>query len=149
MSALKSETKVTLEWIEGEDLEIKFNSELMNDVTIKRKGVPSEKMGGEARKLLAAALAECMCSTLYFLLKWAKVDFSVLRAEAVPVTSKDEKGRLYVDRIDLMINLEIKGDQDDLKRLSRVENLFKRGCLMSRSIKKGIEINYKIITERR
>ena len=139
-----SEVKVELEQLEDGDLLIKFNSETMDDLIVKKAGVPKEKMGGEARQLLAAGLAECMCSTFISLLEWARVKCGKLDATVTVSTEKDERGRLCVDRLDVNIEVEIPGDEDFMKRFRRAENLFKRGCLMSRSLERGIKISYKI-----
>jgi organic hydroperoxide reductase OsmC/OhrA len=147
MSKFQSEAKIELEWLEGEDFKIRFDSEgLKLTLVVERSRVPPEKVGGEARMLLAAALAECMASTLFFLLKWAKVEVKRFSATANAVTGKDEAGRLNVDSVDLTLNLDIPKDEETLKKFERVKTLFKRGCLMSRSLEKGIKVNYSIVT---
>lgn len=144
--SFKSEAKIDLELLEGGDLKVRFNSECLDDLTIRRAGVPREKIGAEARELLAASLAECMCSTLFFLLDWAKVKYTGFRASAHVATGKDEKGSVHVNSINLAINLKIPKDEETLKRFKRVESLFKKGCLISRSLEKGIKIDYSIKT---
>jgi len=143
--AFQSEAKVELELEEG-FLKVKFNSENMNDITIKLSQVSSESIGAEARKLLAASLAKCMCSTLLFLLKWARVKFEKFRAVANVSVTKDEKGKLCVGEIKLKIHIKIPKDNETLERFKKVEKIFKRGCLMSRSIERGIKVSYSIIT---
>jgi len=145
--SFKSEIKIELEQPKDGDMLIKFNSETMNDLIVKKAGVPKEKMGGEARQLLAASLAECMCSTLISILEWARVKYRKLNATVTVSTDKDERGRICVDEIDVKIKLEIPEDEESEKRLRRAENLFKRGCLMSRSLERGIKVNYKIETK--
>jgi len=147
MSIFKSDAKIELEMLEGGDLKIKFNSRTMDDLIIKRAGIPQEEMGAEARKLLAASLAECMCSTLLFMLKWAGVKVENFKAVAEVITAKDEKGRNCVNNINLTIYLHIPKDENMMKKFKRAENLFKRGCLMSRSLERGIKINYRIEAE--
>ena len=142
--SFKSEAKIDLELLESGDLKVRFNSECLNDLTIKRAGVPKEKIGAEARELLAASLAECMCSTLFFLLDWAKVKFTGFRASAYVATGKDEKGSVHVDSINLAISLKIPKDEETLEKFKRVESLFKKGCLMSRSLERGIRVGYSI-----
>ena len=51
--SFKPETKIELEQMESGDLLIKFNSETMEDLIVKKAGIPKEKMGGEARQLLS------------------------------------------------------------------------------------------------
>ena len=145
--SFKSEIKIELEQPKDGDMLIKFNSETMNDLIVKKAGVPKEKMGGEARQLLAASLAECMCSTFISILEWARVKYRKLNATVTVSTDKDERGRICVDEIDVKIKLEIPEDEESEKRLRRTENLFKRGCLMSRSLERGIKVKYKIETK--
>jgi len=147
MSTFKSEAIIELEWLGGEDLKIKFNSECMNDLMIKRSNISPEKVGAEARKLLAASLAECLGSTLLFLLKWTRVKLNKFYAVASAITGKDEKGRICVDSINLTIHLNIPKDEETIRKFERVKNLFKRGCLISRSLERGIKVNYSIVTE--
>jgi len=141
--SFKSETKIELEFLK-QDLRIKFHSDRMRDLILKRSQVPREKLGSEARRLLAASLAECMCSTLLFLLKWAGVDSEGFKATAETITSKDEKGRLCVDSINLTVHLDILEDVETSKKIQRVESLLKRGCLISRSLERGIRVRYSL-----
>jgi organic hydroperoxide reductase OsmC/OhrA len=145
--SLLPEIKIELEQPHGGDLHIKFNSETMGDLVVKKAGVPKEKMGGEARQLLAASLAECMLSTFASLLDWARVKYSKLRADVTVSTEKDEKGRLCVGQINVNIEVETPDDEESQKRLKRAEALFKRGCLMSRSIERGIKVSYAVNTK--
>jgi len=145
--SLKPKIEIELEQPKDGDLLIKFNSETMKDLIVRKTDIPREKMGGEARQLLAASLAECMCSTLTSLLEWARVKYRKLHATVTVSTEKDDEGRLCVDRIDVNMEVDIPKDEDSEKRFRRVENLFKRGCLMSRSLERGIRINYKIDTK--
>jgi len=142
--SFESEVKIELEQPRDGDLLIKLNSDSMNDIVVKKTGIPKEKMGGEARQLLAASLAECMCSTFVSLLEWARVKYEKLHATVTVSTGKDEKGRLCVSQIDVDMKVEIPEDEETIKRFGRAENLFKRGCLMSRSLERGIKVNYRI-----
>ncbi|MBS7633314.1 OsmC family protein, partial [Candidatus Bathyarchaeota archaeon] len=103
-----------------------------------------QKMGSEARQLLAASLVECMCSTLISLLNWARVDLKMFQAEAKVISGKDEEGRLCIDSINVNVNIGIPEDEETLRKLKRAEILFERGCLMSRSLKRGIKVNYSV-----
>jgi len=144
--AFTSEVKVELERLENGDLKIKFNNENMQDLIIKRAGVPKEKIGAEARALLAASLAECLGSTALFLLNWANINLKKFQTTVNVLTDKDEKGRICVDTLNMKINIDIPKDEETTKKLKRVKRLLERGCLMSRSLKRGIKVNYEINT---
>jgi organic hydroperoxide reductase OsmC/OhrA len=146
VSLFKDEAKIEIEWFDGGNLRINFKSGSMNDLAMDRSRVPPDNAGGEARKLLAASVAECMGSTLFFLLKWANVEFKGFRATAEAVTAKDEKGRLCVDGVNLTIDVDISKDEETLRKFERVKNLFKKGCLISRSLERGVKAKYSIVT---
>lgn len=142
--AFKSSLKVNLEKVDQGDLKITFDSPTMNDLLIKKSGIPREQMGGEARQLLAASISECLCSTLISLLEWSRVNVRKFLAQAEVVSGKDEEGRLCVDTININIDVEVSEDKETLKRFERALTLFGRGCLMSRSLKRGIKVNYSV-----
>jgi len=144
--SFKSKVIIGLERLENRDLRIKFDNITMEDLIIKKSGISKEKMGGEARQLLAASLVECMCSTLISLLDWARVDLKMFQADAEVISGKDEEGRLCVDSINMKLIIRIPEDEETLRKFKRAETLFERGCLMSRSLKKGIKVNFSINT---
>ena len=142
----RSEVRTKLERLENGDLKIRFGCETMPDLTIGRSGVPKEKIGAEARSLLGASLAECMGSTLLFLVNWAKIDLRGFEAMATVSTGKDQKGRVCVDIVNVEFDVRIPKDEETMKRFEKVKRLFKRGCLMSRSLANGVRVNYSINT---
>lgn len=145
--SFKTETKIELERLENGDLLIKFNSETIRDLIVKKRETLKEKMGGEARQLLAASLAECMCSTFISLLDWARVDYEGFQADVDVFTGEDDKGRLCVDSIEAKIDVKITEDEETKRKFKRAENLFKRGCFMSRSLKRGIDVRYSVAAQ--
>lgn len=146
MAIFQIETGIELELMENEDVRIRFNSDSMEDLIIRRPRAPRTEDTAEARKLLAASLAKCICSTLLFLLKWAGIESRGFRATAEVVTAKDAEGRLCVDSINLTFRVDTHNDEETEKKIKRVWNLFKKGCLMSRSLERGMKINYTIVT---
>jgi organic hydroperoxide reductase OsmC/OhrA len=140
--SFKSKIGIDIERLESGDLTIRFNNENIKDLVIKKE----MKKGGEARQLLAASLAECMCSTLIFLLDWKKIDVKKFHTKAEVVTQKDDQDRICVDSINLEIQIDTPKDDQTIRKLKRVKNLFKRGCLISRSLEKGVKVNYSITT---
>jgi len=144
MAAFKPKVKVELELLKGEDIKIRFSSRSMDELIIARTRIPKEERGGEARELLAASLAECACSTLLYLLKWARIDLKDLHATAEVATKEDKDGRLCVDSINLKIHVDTPKNDETTKRLERVKTLFSKGCLISQSLEKGIRTTWTI-----
>jgi len=140
----KPQIKVEMKLLTGEDMKIKFNSRSMDDLIIARSRVPREETGGEAQELLAASVAECMGSTLFFLLRWAQIKLEDFQATVEVITDRDEQGRNCVMGINLNLDVDVKKDDETLKKIDRVKNIFNRGCLISRSLERGIKVNYSL-----
>ena len=142
--SFRSEVKVEIESLENKDLIIRFNSEVIDDLIIKRHGVSVEKMGGEARRLLAASLATCFCSAFLSILEHVGVKYRRLRGDVTVHTGEDGTGHLRVDEIKIDLKVEIPKGKDIAEGFRRAERIIRRGCLISRSLEKGIKVSYEI-----
>lgn len=144
MSWLGSKVKIEIEWLGKEDFRIKFDSKAMDNLTVAKSRIPREERGGEARELLAASVAECMMSTLLFYLKWAKLEFDGLKTLVEIVTDKDDKGRYSVGAVNLNFVVDSANDEHALRKVERAKKMLDRGCFISRSLTRGIRVNYSI-----
>ncbi len=144
MSWLGSKVRFEIEWLGQEDFRVKFDSKAMDDLTVAKSRIPREEQGGEARELLAASVAECMMSTLLFYLKWAKLEFDGLKTLVEIVTDKDDIGRYSVSEVNLNFVVDSANNEGTLKKVERVKKMLDRGCLISRSLARGIRVNYSV-----
>jgi len=141
------EVKIMLECFENNDVLIRFNSEVMPDILIKKSKVSREKLGGEARALLAASVTECLISWLTFLLNKARIKVKSLQAITTVTTGLDESEQNVVKEINIKVDVKIDGEDDSYQRFERIKNLLLRqGCLISRSLEKGIKVSFKFFT---
>jgi organic hydroperoxide reductase OsmC/OhrA len=137
--------RVELECFENNDVVIHFGSEVLPDIVLAKSKFPQEKLGGEARALLAASVAECMVSWLTYLLGRARVKVGFLKASAEAVTGLNEDGQNVVKEVYVKIDLKVDGDGGSYQRFERIRNLLLRqGCLISRSLEKGIRVTFSI-----
>ena len=146
-----SEVVVEVEHVKGGDLLIKFNSETISDMIIRRAGVPREKIGGEARMLLAASIGECICSALTSALEIVKLEYDRINAAITVNVKEDESNMLYIKSIDVNMRLKAPKDEGSIEKFKRAKALLgrmlRRGSLISRSMEKGIKINYEVEME--
>ena len=146
-----SEVIVEVEQTKGGDLLIKFNSETMSDMIIRRAGVSKEKIGGEARMLLAASVGECICSALTSALDLVRLEYDRVSASITVNMEEDEANMLYIKSIDVNMRLKAPKDEGSIEKFKRAKALLsrilRRGSLISRSMEKGIKINYEVKME--
>jgi len=133
---------VELEYLGGLDFKVKFAHGAVDDLVVAGSRVSPEQMEGISRKLLAASVAYCTTGWLFTLLKKTRVDVDALKSKAEVTTVKDESGRDYVNEIGLQIQVEV--PNEDLTAFERCKAIVERGCLITRSLRKGIKVTASI-----
>ena len=133
---------VELEYLGDVDFKVKFGHGAMDDLVIAASRVPKGQSGGVARKLLAASVTYCMAGWLFTLLQKTRVDVNALKAKTEVTMGKDESGRDFVDKIDMQIQVQI--SDEDVNAFERCKSIVNRGCLISRSLIKGVKVTHSI-----
>lgn len=133
---------VELEYLGDVDFKVKFRHGAMDDLVIATSRVPEDQSGGVARKLLAASATYCMTGWLFTLFQKTRVDVNALKAKIEVKMGKDESGRDFVDKIDMQIQVQI--SDEDVNAFERCKSIVNRGCLISRSLIKGVKVTHSI-----
>ena len=129
---------VELEYLGDLDFKVKFAHGAVDDLVIAGSRVPPEQVEGISRKLLAASVTFCTTGWLFTLLKKTRVEVVALRSKAEVTMAKDESGRDFVGEIGLQVQVEV--PDEDLIALERCKAIVERGCLITRSLTKGIKV---------
>lgn len=98
--------------------------------------------GPSPEQLLAAGVANCLCASLYFALTKHRQTADGLKADVVVSTSRNERGRLRVERISVAIALADGSYSEDL--LNRALGQFEDFCTVSESVKRGLPVEVSI-----
>jgi len=133
---------VELEYLGDLDFKLKFAHGAIDDLVIAGSRVSPEQMEGVSRKLLAASVVYCTTGWLFTLLKKTRVDVGALRSKAEVTIAKDESGRDFVNEIGLQVQVEV--PDQDLIAFERCKEIVERGCLITRSLRKGIKVTASI-----
>jgi osmotically inducible protein OsmC len=133
---------VELEYLGDVDFKVKFGHGAMDDLVIVASRVPEDQRGGVARKLLAASVTYCMAGWLFTLLQKTRVEVNALKARTEVTMGKDESGRDFVDKIDIQIQVQI--SDEDVNAFERCKSIVDRGCLISRSLIRGVKVTNSI-----
>jgi uncharacterized OsmC-like protein len=99
--------------------------------------------GPSPEGLLAAAVANCMCSSLVFALNKFKGDPGRLTATATCKTDRNESNRLRVTHISLDIMLG--APPDGLPHLDRALAQFEEFCTVSESVRAGVPLTVNVL----
>jgi uncharacterized OsmC-like protein len=98
--------------------------------------------GPNAARVLGAAVGNCLSASLLFCLRRARVNVEGMRTEIRGRITRNEQGRFRIAGITARILAEIPPDEQD--RVARCLDLFEDFCIVSGSVRQGIEIDVEV-----
>lgn len=139
----------------GFELSLDLVDEYVFDVDFGLPGVPGlrmdepEPMGGgdgpNAARLLAAAVGNCLSSSALFCLRKGRVSVTGMRTEVRTALTRNEAGRLRIGKIEVDLH-PIVADEDQA-RMARCLDLFEDFCLVTESVRGGIDVGVEVEVE--
>lgn len=101
-----------------------------------------DRHGPNASRLLAAAAANCLSASLLFCLAKNNVEAASLVTEASGSLIRNDKGRLRVGRIDVVIRLATADHDAKIKRCSQ---MFEDFCVVTASLRQGFPVGVQVL----
>lgn len=140
------------EHAEAFDITLTLDDEYRFQVDFQQPGVPGlqvdepeplgEGEGPNASRLLAAAVGNCLSASALFCMRKAKVAVSGMRTEVHTELIRNEAGRLRIGKIDVSLHPEF--ENGDQARIARCLDLFEDFCLVTESVRKGIDVGVDV-----
>jgi organic hydroperoxide reductase OsmC/OhrA len=146
MEIVMSETrnyKVDLRYVRGYEFVATFPDEKELPPIVFDEPPPlGEGTGPNAAAVLAAAVGNCLAASFAFCLRKARVEPVDLMAAVVARVARNEHGRFRISSIDVELTPQVA--DSDRPRLERCERLFEDFCIVTESVRRGIDVNVKI-----
>ncbi len=95
--------------------------------------------GPNASRMLAASVANCLSASLVFCLKKFRQDVKGVRTTASGTLVRNEKGRLRVGEIEVVIRLD-----SNYEHLDRCLTQFEDFCVVTASVRAGIPVRVRV-----
>jgi uncharacterized OsmC-like protein len=99
--------------------------------------------GPNPSALLLAGVANCLSASLLFALRKFKNDPGPIRAEIVSRRERNAEGRWRIPRAEVTIRLSDKAV--DLEHFDRVLAQFEQYCVVTQSVRDGVEVAVRIV----
>ena len=135
---------VTLSLLEGYSFRIDFDDEALEPLHSDESPPLGRGTGPSPSRLLAAAVANCLASSLLFCLRRSRVDVREMKAKARVTLGRNARGRLRVQRIDVELDPSLPPGHVD--QLARCKGVFEDYCTVTASIRDGITIAASVVT---
>lgn len=133
-----------LERVKDYQFRVRFDSPDMQDLVTDETEPVGKGLGPNPSRLLSAAVANCLSSSLLFCLSKARVPVIDLTASVETVTRRNGKGRWRIASLKVKLHPSLR--EEDLERSKRCLELFEDFCVVTESVRKGIDVQVDIDT---
>jgi uncharacterized OsmC-like protein len=133
---------LTLTRDEGFKFVVEFDGPKMADLLLDEPAPLGTDEGPNAARVLVAAVGNCLSASLLFCLQRARVNVQGMRAEVQGRITRNEKGRFRIAGIKTRLIAEIPPEEQE--RVDRCLGVFEDFCIVSGSVRKGIEIDVEV-----
>ncbi|MEE8594303.1 MAG: OsmC family protein [Gemmatimonadota bacterium] len=134
--------ELTMELQQGMQFLVDFGGQDLPPLLMDEPEPVGEDEGPNATRLLAAAVGNCLSASALFCFRKARVTVHGMRTEVRTRLVRNESGRVRVGAIDVDIHPEVSAE--DWPRLRRCIDVFRDFCIVSQSVKQGIDINVEV-----
>ncbi|MHB8263228.1 MAG: OsmC family protein [Acidimicrobiales bacterium] len=100
--------------------------------------------GPSASGVLGVAVASCLSASLLFCLRKAHIEVSDINTSVAVSFKRDERGRLRIGGIKVNLSPEIESGPSS--RVARCMDLFEDFCVVTESVRKGIDVEVTVDT---
>jgi organic hydroperoxide reductase OsmC/OhrA len=147
MEIAMSETrnyKVDLRFVRGYEFVATFRDrEELPPIVFDEPSPLGEGTGPNAAAVLAAAVGNCLAASFAFCLRKARVEPVDLTAAVVARVMRNEHGRFRISSIDVELTPQV--NDSDRPRLERCERLFEDFCIVTESVRRGIDVSVNVV----
>lgn len=98
-----------------------------------------------AARLVGAAIGNCLSASLLFCLQKSRVELAGMSAHVEGALARNERGRLRIASVHVTLKPVLDGVPPE--RLDRCLDLFEDFCIVTESVRKGIEVDVSVETQ--
>jgi organic hydroperoxide reductase OsmC/OhrA len=98
--------------------------------------------GPNAARVLATAVGNCLGASLLLCLRKARIEVQALRVSVRGSFARNERGRLRIEGFQVKLEPVIPGEQRE--RAGRCLNLFEDFCIVTASVRQGIDVQVDV-----
>ena len=136
---------IHLEQQEGFQIKVAFDWKQAPDLLMDEPPPLGQQAGPNASRMLAAAAANCLSSSLLYCVFKEEPPANCLRTEATCIMVRNEKKRLRVGGLE--VRLIVSAVVVENPRFARCKDLFEDFCVVSASIRQGIPLQVTVVDE--
>jgi organic hydroperoxide reductase OsmC/OhrA len=142
MSEAELSFDITLEQVSDFEFRVRFDDSAIPNLTTDETSPLGRDAGPNPSRLMAVAVANCLCASLLFALRKYKNSPGTLGAKAKLTMTRNEHGRLRITHIG--VDLQLAEKAEVIEHLDRVLAQFEDFCIVTQSVRQGIKVDVSV-----
>ena len=134
---------LALEQIDDYEFRVKFDWPDVPELMLDEPSPLGGSAGPNAARLVAAAVGNCLSSSLLFCMRKFHQSPGRLRAQVTATLARNERGRLRIGRLDVAIHLA--DSAGEIQHFDRCLKQFQDFCLVTESVRHGIPVGVRVL----
>lgn len=135
--------RVQLTLQRGYQFDVDFELPGVGSLRVDEPAPLGEGAGPNAARLLAAAVGNCLAASLEYCLQRSRVPLKQLRTTVDGTLVRNARGRLRIGSLHVRLEPELPDDAHG--RLARCLELFEDFCLVTQSVRTGVDIEVEVV----
>lgn len=136
---------LTLEQRERFQFDVTFDNDSWPVLRLDEPQPLGDDLAPNASRVLGAAIGNCLAASLLFCLQKSRVPVAGLKAEVRGETARNEKGRIRIGGVSVVLRPTLDGVPTE--RMARCVELFEDFCVVTQSVRDGINVQVTVEPE--
>lgn len=133
---------LSISQVERFAFDVTFDNDAWPSVRVDEPAPLGGDSGPNAARLLGAAIGNCLAASLFFCLEKSRVPVKDLRAEVAGEIVRNEKGRMRIGSVSVTLHPTLEGVAPE--SMARCLDLFEDFCLVTQSVREGIDVRVSV-----
>lgn len=142
---MDTEFTTKLDQVKDYEFEVSFDNDAFGKLTMDEPAPLGTEKGPNASRVLSSAVGHCLTASLIFCLEKSRIPLKHVTTNVHTTLARNEAGRWRVQGITVDVNADPLNEQDR-ERMKRCLEIFEDFCIVTQSVRKGINVEVSVKT---
>jgi uncharacterized OsmC-like protein len=142
---MDTEFTTKLDQVKDYEFEVSFDNDALGKLTMDEPAPLGTEKGPNASRVLSSAVGHCLTASLIFCLEKSRIPLKHVTTNVHTTLARNEAGRWRVQGITVDVNADPLNEQDR-ERMKRCLEIFEDFCIVTQSVRKGINVEVSVKT---
>lgn len=133
---------ISMDQVRDYEFRVRFDKDHYPDLLMDEPPPLGKDTAPNAARILGAAVGNCLTASLLFCMRKARADLGALHTEVTVRLARNEQGRLRIAGVE--VEIDPRHAPADQARLERCLGLFEDFCVVTQSVRQGIDVQVRV-----